>query len=395
MNRNPRINPTKIVLNPHIRIQLKSFSQDSNPNMSVDAFVVTKSPPSSSFPVTVHQTTLPPPSRNEVLVRFHASSINPLDLEVISGAYPVKPIFSHNDESILGFDGIGEVVSTGLNVKALAIGDFVIPSRYGVGTWRSHAVVAEELLDRVPRPNDLLAGSILKLGLAPAYFLTENMATAPLRPGDWIAQNAGTGIVPQMVAQFARRRGVSVLSVVRDRDSQNLTRIAEAMTPTGTSAAVAETVVVSASDFSAAVPGKHIVLAIDSVCGLPGQQLLESLSPSGTYAQHGFLGGLGQVLPVDPVGTIWGRQLSIVASRTSSFVNKMSDRERRSLFGWFVQLFNTGAFELPKGPLAMQEVRLSVVGQISTQEAQDRIVEAVGKAKKGRLGQRKQVIVWS
>ena len=69
----------------------------------------------------------------EVLVRFVAAPINPLDLLVMAGTYPVKPKNEHNGNSVLGYDGVGEVLQCGAEVHDLHPGDIVVPSMFGVG----------------------------------------------------------------------------------------------------------------------------------------------------------------------------------------------------------------------------------------------------------------------
>lgn len=69
----------------------------------------------------------------EVLVRFMAASINPLDLLVMAGTYPVKPKYEYEGNSVLGYDGIGEVLQCGAGVRDLQPGDIVVPSMFGIG----------------------------------------------------------------------------------------------------------------------------------------------------------------------------------------------------------------------------------------------------------------------
>lgn len=137
-----------------------------------------------------------------VLVKFLAAPINPLDLLVLRGTYPVKPTHQYQGKAIPGYDGIGEVVECGEGVTQFIPGDLVVLS---TGTWRTHAVLDVSSLQKISRPNDLAFGAMLKLDVLPAYFLLEDMAA--LKPGDWIVQNAATSVVAQMVTQFAHMRG--------------------------------------------------------------------------------------------------------------------------------------------------------------------------------------------
>ena len=68
-----------------------------------------------------------------VLVKLLAAPINPLDLLVLAGSYPVKPIYKNEERGIPGYDGIAEVLECGEGVTAFSPGDLVIPSKFGVG----------------------------------------------------------------------------------------------------------------------------------------------------------------------------------------------------------------------------------------------------------------------
>lgn len=56
--------------------------------------------------------------------------VNPADINTIQGVYPVKPPLP----STAGFEGIGEVVAVGSEVKNIRPGDRVIPNGT-IGSW--------------------------------------------------------------------------------------------------------------------------------------------------------------------------------------------------------------------------------------------------------------------
>ncbi|KAK3368343.1 hypothetical protein B0H63DRAFT_488313 [Podospora didyma] len=355
----------------------------SNSALASTGFIVTLSTTTGSG-IKVHTfdpSTLASPRGGEALVKFHGSSINPLDLAVISGTYAVKPKFAHNDEFIVGFDGLGQVLAVGPDVKSLKVDDFVIPAQYGIGTWRSHALLAETLLDKIPRPAHWGPASALRLGVAPAYLLVENFRK--LTPGDWIIQNAGTSFIAQMVEEFARLKGAKVISVVRDRQEppeEPVVDLASSLPKKQHALKVNKDALAEAKD------GKRIVMAIDSVGGYAGQQLLDSLTPGGTFVQHGFLAGTDQILPLT-IANSWARNLSIQASRSSAHINSLTVQERRDLMTWFAELLSWDHHQLPK----VQQLEVGAVDQESVQAL---VEAAVSRARKSKYRQRKQVLVW-
>jgi len=240
------------------------------------------------------QEELPPPKATEVLVKFLAAPINPLDILVLNDSYPVKPSHKHSGEDIVGYDGVGEIISCGADVRSLAPGDLVVPSKFGIGTWRSHAVLDAQSLQKVTRPHDLAFAAILRITIVPAFCLVEDMRS--LKPGDCIIQNAGTSAIAQMVVQFARRRGVSVISVVRDRPLAQLDEVKRSLYDLGAHIVLSESQLME----DARIKTNRITLALDSVFGPSGRALIKALSVGGTYVQLGFLGGPKAQVTLDP-----------------------------------------------------------------------------------------------
>jgi len=332
--------------------------------------------------VNFHVQEIPSPKANEVLVKLLAAPINPLDIIVLQGLYPVKPEHKHSGEPILGYDGVGEILTCGAAVTNLAPGDLVVPSKFGTGTWRTHAILDAQSLQKVSRPADLSFAAILRISIAPAFCLVEDMRS--LRPGDCIIQNAGTSVIAQMVVQFARRRGVHTISVVRDRPAAELDEVKKALRALGAHIVVSESELADDAD----VKTKRITLALDSVFGSSGRGLVKALSTGGTYVQLGFLGGPGAQLALDP-SDLFGRQLTMKAFRGSAQVGLRSVAEQVDLFNWFVALFNSGELKLPA--LGLQRIEWLVSDGDGSRE---RLLQAVERARKGALGQRKQIIVF-
>ncbi|OBT58520.1 hypothetical protein VE04_01240 [Pseudogymnoascus sp. 24MN13] len=299
---------------------------------------------------------------NEVLIKMLAAPINPLDILVLAGVYPVKPSHTHLDEPILGYDG---------KRTTLSPGDLVVPSKFGTGTWRTHAVLDAASLQRVTYPTDLAFASILRIGIAPAFCLVEDMRA--LKPGDYIIQNAGTSLLAQFVIQFARRRGVNVINVVRDREAYELEKVETALRKLGAEIVVTEV----PDDGDARVKNKRIMLALDSVFGTSGRGLVKAPPWAGRGP-----------IAIDPTD-LFARQLTMKGFRGSAQVGLRSAEEQVDLFNWFVELFNNGELQLPA--LGLQKVKWSVGDAEGSKGA---LLEAVERAKSGALGQRKQIILF-
>ncbi len=75
-----------------------------------------------------------------------AAPINPADLNMIEGTYAIRPKLP----AVGGNEGVGKVVAVGSKVKDVSVDDHVIPSRPGLGTWRTFGVFNQSDFIRVP-----------------------------------------------------------------------------------------------------------------------------------------------------------------------------------------------------------------------------------------------------
>lgn len=351
------------------------------------AHILTKAPTQQSSAesalLNFHITQLPTVGSKDVLIKFLAAPINPLDMLVLADLYPVKPQHFQDGEAIPGYDGVGEVVSCGSDVTELAPGDLVIPSKFGIGTWRTRAVVDVQYLQKISRPIDLAVAAITRISIAPAFCLVEDMCT--LKPGDWIIQNAATSVVSQMVVQFARRRGIHTIGVIRDRPLAEAEAVKGSLIQIGTDIVVLESELQGCSK----IKSKRIMLALDSVFGASARGLVKSLSTGGTFVQLGLLGGPSSQLQLD-ANDLFGRQLTLRGFRGSAQVALRASAEQTDLFNWFISLFNAGDLVLPC--LGLERVQWDAS---DAKGSESRLFEAVQRAKEGKLGQRKQVIIFS
>ncbi|PGG98876.1 hypothetical protein AJ79_08752 [Helicocarpus griseus UAMH5409] len=156
----------------------------------------------------------------QVLVRFLAVPINRLDIVVMQGKYPVKAqnhTMSQTGEvlKIPGSDGAARVLAVGGAVTGISPGDIVIVNRHCLGTFRTHVAIEQHDVLKMPQNIDVHLASIMRMVVAPAYFLLKDYH--PLAPGDWVIQTAATGTIAHFVCQFARLFGVKVISVIRNR----------------------------------------------------------------------------------------------------------------------------------------------------------------------------------
>src|SRR4029450_7461309 len=86
------------------------------------------------------------PGPNQVLIDVEFSPINPSDLLLAKGMYPLRPALP----TVIGNEGVGRVLNVGPGVRNVKVGDRV-PAPLASFTWRERMVLCEDgLLARAP-----------------------------------------------------------------------------------------------------------------------------------------------------------------------------------------------------------------------------------------------------
>lgn len=164
------------------------------------------------------------PEKGEVLVRFHAASLNYRDYLVITGNYnPKFPL-----PFIPCSDGAGEVVGIGKDVKGLSIGDRVCvtfapawvsgkPSKKELraslggpldGTLREYGVFSENALVKIPAHLSFEEASTLPCAALTAW--SALFEETNVLPGEFVVIQ-GTGGVSIFALQFAKLIGAKII----------------------------------------------------------------------------------------------------------------------------------------------------------------------------------------
>src|SRR5690349_10738525 len=95
---------------------------------------------------------IPQPADDEVLVRVHAASVNPIDYKILHGAY--SSANQQPDGTVLGRDVAGTVERCGRAVQNLRPGDNVYAMLDGgPGGYAQHVVIKADLC--APEPKQL------------------------------------------------------------------------------------------------------------------------------------------------------------------------------------------------------------------------------------------------
>lgn len=158
---------------------------------------------------TVHlaDVTVESPSEDDVLVEMHYSPINPADLNFAEGTYGVRPQLP----AVPGNEGAGIVLKVGEEVDYVKPGDKVL--LFSTGNWRSHRLVPDCDLLRLPPDIDLQQAAMLKVNPFTAWTMLHHFTR--LSEGSPVLQNAANSGVGRSVIQIAREIGLKTVNMVR------------------------------------------------------------------------------------------------------------------------------------------------------------------------------------
>lgn len=153
----------------------------------------------------------PAPNATEVLVRVHATSINPVDYKIrTAGSWAgVTP------PAIIGYDVAGVIEAIGAGVKAFKPGDevFYTPQIFGQqGSYAEYHVVDESIITFKPHNLSFTEAASLPLAGCTAWDAIEFMK---IRPGFTVLIHAAAGGVGSLAVQIAKASGAWVIGTCR------------------------------------------------------------------------------------------------------------------------------------------------------------------------------------
>ncbi|KAH8819069.1 hypothetical protein F5884DRAFT_743498 [Xylogone sp. PMI_703] len=171
---------------------------------------------------------IPPLSDNDVLVKFHAASLNYRDLVIAMASIKRYPVGT-KDGVVPGSDGAGEVIAVGSKVTRFKTGDRVVtvfnPNHLAGnlspktrttalgsildGTLRQYGAFNENSLVEMPLTLTYEEASTLSCAAVTAW--NSLYGLKPLLPGEAVLTQ-GTGGVSIFAAQFAKAAGATVIA---------------------------------------------------------------------------------------------------------------------------------------------------------------------------------------
>jgi NADPH2:quinone reductase len=145
------------------------------------------------------------PGPGQVRVRNTAVGLNFIDTYQRSGLYPMQLPF------VLGSEGAGVVEAVGPKVKEFKVGDRVAYSG-PIGAYAEVLLRPAERLVKIPAGvDDKTAAAMMLKGLTAQYLVRR---TYRVKKGDTIVMHAAAGGVGQILCQWAKHLGATVIGTV-------------------------------------------------------------------------------------------------------------------------------------------------------------------------------------
>lgn len=163
-------------------------------------------------PVQIEELPQPSLANDEVLVRVHASSVNPIDGAIAAGYLQMM----YAAPLTLGTDFAGDVVAVGADVQHVQPGDAVYGASLNRGTWAEYAVVKASGAALKPQSLDTVHAAAVPLAGLTAWQTLFNLAQ--LQSGERILILGASGGIGAFAVQLAKAKGAHVTG--QDRASK-------------------------------------------------------------------------------------------------------------------------------------------------------------------------------
>ncbi|MBG14031.1 MAG: quinone oxidoreductase [Alcanivorax sp.] len=157
------------------------------------------------------------PGPGQVRLRQTAIGVNFHDIYVRSGLYRTLPL-----PGIPGLEAAGVVEAVGEGVTAFAAGDRVAYTSGNYGAYADQRLIDAGRLVRLPDDiDDVLVAGMMVRGLTARILLTD---VFPVREGSVILVQAAAGGVGQLLCQWARHLGATVIGTVGSQEKAERAR---------------------------------------------------------------------------------------------------------------------------------------------------------------------------
>ena len=229
------------------------------------------------------EVTVGDPGPGEIRVKHTAIGLNYIDTYHRTGLYPLP--LPHG----IGMEGAGHVTAICNGVTDLAVGDRVAYAGPPPGSYAEERLMAASTAVKIPNSvDDETAAAMMLKGMTAQYLIRQ---TYPVKAGDTILIHAAAGGVGQIVCQWEKSLGATVIGTVGNDEKAEMVRALGCDHP----------IVYTREDFVEKVmditAGAKLPVVYDSVGQDTFMKSLDCLQPLGTMVSFGQ--SSGAVPPLD------------------------------------------------------------------------------------------------
>ena len=162
--------------------------------------------------LTIRSVEQPQPKATEVLIKVHASSINPIDWKIRNGYFLLRWLFGliRPRKNILGIDFAGEIIRVGTAANKFKLHDQVFGAISG-GTYAEYVCAEEGKIFYKPRSMSFQdAAGVPLAGLTALQALRDK---GTIHPTDNVLVYGASGGVGSFAVQLARSFGANVTAI--------------------------------------------------------------------------------------------------------------------------------------------------------------------------------------
>jgi len=166
----------------------------------------------------------PVPTGEEVLVKIHATSVNPTDLLYRSGRFIIRKPMPH----VLGADLAGEIVEVGDDVDDWQVGDRIIATfetlgRERDGSYAEYATVPVEELIKLP--DELAYQTAVSAGASFMMAWVALVYNGRIKKADTVVIQDASSSVGTSAVQIAHTKGATIIAISQEDHAARLRNI--------------------------------------------------------------------------------------------------------------------------------------------------------------------------
>jgi NADPH2:quinone reductase len=278
--------------------------------------------------LSVEEMEISRPGAGQVALRQRAIGLNYVDVYQRSGLYPQSLPF------VPGSEAAGEVIAVGRGVKDIKVGDRVA---YGtaIGAYAEERLINADQLVKLPKTIsfETAAGMMLK-GLTAQYLLRQ---TFKVKPGHTILVHAAAGGVGQILCQWAKALGATVIGTTGSLEKAALAKKAGAK----------HVILYRSEDFASRVKeitkGRLCDVVYDGVGKATFPASLDCLKPLGMFVSFGSASG-----PIEAFNLgLLAQKGSLFATRPTLFTYASTPERLRAMTRDLMRVVASGAVKIP------------------------------------------------